>query len=336
MEGKRTIRLAALLVLLFAGGGRSGAFAQSPDAHAAPDAHVTSEAAGRKIAVADTSRIVTIGGAATEIVYALGLGERVVAVDVSSTYPASALETKPNVGYIRALSPEGVLSVGPSVVISTDGAGPPDAVTVLRNASVPFVTFPEARDASEVVANIRFVAGVLGVADAGERLAAAVQQDFDALATLRARIGRPRKAAFVLAASAAAPIVGGGHTSADAILKLAGIENAMGGMAGFKPVVDEAMLAAEPDVIILMKERSHALSDEALAALPAFAGTRAATEHHIVRIDGAYALGFGPRTPQAARDLAAAVYPELALPALPQHAWTVGEAAPQPDAKPAR
>lgn len=323
MDRTRTIGVAAALALFALAGDHSAASAETPTAP-----HSVTDAAGRKIAVADTSRIVTIGGAATEIVYALGLGDKVVAVDVSSTFPPSALATKPNVGYIRALAPEGVLSVGPSIIIATEGAGPPDAVNVLRSASVPFVTFPEARDAAHVVANIRFVAEVLGVPEDGERVAAAVQQDFAALDAIRARIAQHRKAVFVLSASATAPVVGGKETSADAILRLAGIDNAMEAMSGFKPAVDEAMMAAEPDAIVLMKDRNHTLTDDAVTALPAFAGTPAAVKRHIYRIDGGYALAFGPRTPQAARDLAAAIYPELALPALPQRAWTSSEPTP--------
>lgn len=328
MDRMRTGGVAAMLALSILCGNQFAALAQSPPAHDVTDA------VGRTIHVADTSRIVTIGGAATEIVYALGLGDRVAAVDISSTFPSSALATKPNVGYIRALSPEGVLSVSPSIIIATEGAGPPDAVNVLRSASVPFVTFPEARDPAQLVANIRFVADVLSVPEAGAQVAAAVSQDFEALAAIRAKIVQHRKAVFVLSASANAPVVGGTHTSADAILALGGIDNAMAGMSGFKPAVDEAMLAAEPDAIVLMKDRSHNLSDDAVIALPAFAGTPAAAKRHIYRIDGGYALAFGPRTPQAARDLAAAIYPELALPSLPERPWTQSEAKSSTETKP--
>lgn len=269
----------------------------------------------------DTSRLVTIGGAATEIVYALGLGDRVVAVDTSSTFPPDALATKPNVGYIRALSPEGVLSVGPTLIIAMDGAGPPDAVKVLKSASIPFVTIPEARDGAQVVANIRRVAEILDVPEEGARVADAVAADFAALASMRATITTPRKATFVLSTSGAAPIVGGLDTSADAIFRLAGIENAMSGLTGYKPAVDEAMLAAEPDAIVLMQDRNHGASNEAVMAMPSFASTQAAKAGRFIRVDGGYTLSFGPRTPQAAHDLAVAVYPELNPPALPQHKW---------------
>ena len=275
----------------------------------------------------DTSRVVAIGGAVTETLFALGLGDRVVAVDTSSTYPAEALAGRPNVGYIRTLSPEGVLSVGPSLILAQEGAGPPDAVAVLKAASIPVVTIPEARTPEAVSASIRKIAATMGAPERGEQLASAVESDFAALERLRARISQRRRAAFVLSASGAAPVVAGAATSADAMFALAGVQNAMAGLTGYKPAVDEAILGADPYAIILMKDRNHALSDEALRAMPAFAGTRAAHEGRLLRIDGGYLLSFGPRTPQAARDLAALVYPELELPPLPSHPWT-GDAAP--------
>ncbi|HSI39239.1 MAG TPA: ABC transporter substrate-binding protein [Xanthobacteraceae bacterium] len=287
-------------------------------------ARTVTDARGRTVEIADTGRVVAIGGAVTEILYALGLADRIIAVDTTSLYPASALKDKPNVGYMRAISPEGVLALGPTLVVAAEGSGPPDAIKVLGSASVPFLVIPEAHDAEGVVARIRLIAEAMDVRPAGESLAAAVADDFAALAALRARITTPRTATFVLSAQGAAPVVGGSGSGADAILQLAGIRNAMSALKGYKPAVDEAMLAAEPEAIIVMRNGAGGLSDEALLALPAFAGTPAARAGRVIGIDGAYALGFGPRTPQAARDLAAALYPELALPALPPRPWAQG------------
>jgi ABC-type Fe3+-hydroxamate transport system substrate-binding protein len=72
------------------------------------------DATGRPVAISDATRIVSVGGAVTEILYALGLEQRVIAVDTTSLYPPRALAEKPNVGYMRQLSPEGVLALGPS------------------------------------------------------------------------------------------------------------------------------------------------------------------------------------------------------------------------------
>ena len=69
--------------------------------------------------------IIAIGGSITEIIYALGAEDKLVAVDSTSMYPASALERHPDVGYMRALSAEPVLSVNPDVILAIDDAGPP-------------------------------------------------------------------------------------------------------------------------------------------------------------------------------------------------------------------
>ena len=79
----------------------------------------------------DAERIVSIGGTITEIIYALGEGDRVVAVDTTSLYPQEAT-AKPNIGYVRQISAEGVLSQTPDLIIAESGAGPVDAVNILK------------------------------------------------------------------------------------------------------------------------------------------------------------------------------------------------------------
>lgn len=288
-------------------------------------AWTVTDASGRKVEIADISRIVTIGGAVTEIVYALGFGDKVVAIDLTSTYPAAA-RTRPSIGYMRALSPEGVLSLTPSVVLAIEGSGPPDAIEVLTRASVPFALVPEGHDEAAALKKIRFVAEALGVPEKGEVLAKQVAADFAAVSAMRTKISARRTAVFVLAVGNGTPTIAGEHTSAEGIFKLAGAENAIKGMNGYKPATAEAMLAAAPQAVITMIERGHGLGPDVLFALPAFAGTPAAKDKRLVSVPSYY-LTFGPRTAHAARDLAAALYPELDLPKLPPRPWTEAERA---------
>ncbi len=281
------------------------------------------DAAGRTVTVADTSRIVAIGGTVTEILYALGVEDRIVGVDLTSTYPARAGE-KASVGYMRALSAEGVLSLAPSVVVAIDDAGPQEAIDVLERASVPFVLVPKAHDWPSVAATIRFVVEAVGEKEKGEALAAAVLADLATFATMRDGIKERRKAIFVLGMSAGAPLVAGSGTGAADIFALAGVDNALAAMEGYKPASDEGALAAAPDAIVMMAERSHGVSDDAVLGAPAFVGTPAAKNHRFFRMAGTYLLNFGPRSAHAARDLAAAIYPELHLPPLPERPWTKG------------
>jgi iron complex transport system substrate-binding protein len=185
----------------------------------------------------EARRIVSIGGAVTEILFALGLGDRVIAVDQTSTYPAAA-RVRPNVGYARPLTPEGVLSVGPDLILAIEGSGPPEALAVLKNAAVPVVMIPDGHDAAGVIRKVEAVAAAVGAGEAGARLAAALTADFAQVADGVALLpGRPR-AAFVLSASGGTAVVGGAETSADAMLRLAGAQNALAAIRGYKPAVD--------------------------------------------------------------------------------------------------
>ena len=126
------------------------------------------DASGRDVVVRDASRVVSIGGAVTEILYALGQGNRIVAVDTTSLYPPEALKTKPNVGYFRQLSPEGVIGLTPSLIIAADGAGPKEAVSVLEAASVPFVRIPDHFDDNGILEKIRIIAKATGAERQGK------------------------------------------------------------------------------------------------------------------------------------------------------------------------
>ncbi len=106
-------------------------------------------------------------------------------------------------------------------------------------------------------------------------------------------------------------MAGGEGSSAEAIIELAGGVNAATGFAGYKPVTDEAILAADPDVILTMdREGEMAVTERDILAHPALGQTRAARGGALVAMDGMLLLGFGPRTPQAAQALHAALYPE--------------------------
>jgi len=287
----------------------------------AAEPHRVTGADGRSVAIDDASRIVAVGGTVTEILYALGLGGRIVGVDLTSNYPAEAME-KPKVGYMRQLAAEGVLALGPTLIIAIEDAGPPETLAVLAAASVPFLRVPKAHDPAGVAASIRLVADAAGESAKGAALAAAVEADLATVGAMLERIGERRKAVFVLGVGGGAPTVAGSGTAAADMFALSHVDNAMAAADGYKPSSDEATVAAAPDAVVLMADRSHHLSDAQVLSVPAFAGTPAAANGRLVRMSGGYLLNFGPRTAHAARDLAAAVYPEAGLPELPPRPWT--------------
>jgi iron complex transport system substrate-binding protein len=159
---------------------------------------------GRSVTIADASRIVSVGGTVTETLYALGVGDRIVGVDLTSNYPAAA-NRLPKVGYMRQLAAEGVLALGPTVIIAIEDAGPPETIAVLAAASVPLVLVPKAHDAEGVAASIRVIAAAAGVSDAGAAMAEAVDADLATVEAMLDTIDARRKAVFVLGVSGGSP-----------------------------------------------------------------------------------------------------------------------------------
>lgn len=259
----------------------------------------------------DVSHIVSIGGDVTEILYALGAAPKVVAVDTTSTYPASALKEKTSIGYMRALSTEGVLSTNPSVIIAAADAGPPEVVSALKASTVPYVEVPDDPTPDGVATKIRLIAQAIGAKAAAEALTKKVAGDFAALAAQRARIKKPVRALFVLNVQNGRAVVAGRGTSADAVFTLAGAENAAAKINGYKPLADEAAIDLAPDVIVAMSNSMPGNAAHKMLELPVFRGTPAAANNRLVEMDGNYLLNFGPRAGEAARDLMLALYTEL-------------------------
>ena len=247
-----------------------------------------------------SERVVVIGGALAEIVHALGQADRMVGRDTTASYPPE-IAALPDVGYMRALSPEGLLRLAPDLIIADEGAGPPETIDLMLRAEVPFVQIDAAFDEAGVLARIHEVAGALDVDGGGAALAAVVAARFDALEQARDAIDTPLSAMFILSAQGGRIMASGENTAASGILALAGVENAVTGFDGYRLLTDEAVAAAAPDAIIMMdRDGDHALSDAQIIAHPALGVTPAGQAMRVVRMDGLFLLGFGPRTPDAA------------------------------------
>lgn len=259
-------------------------------------------------AFSDPSRVITIGGSLTEIVYALGEEKRLVARDQTSVYPEAAMSL-PDVGYMRQLSPEGVLSVDPTGILMLEGSGPREAVDVLKKARADLVQVPERFDRDGILAKIDIVGKALGVEAKAAALAVSVDADLQETAKLVDGIKERKRVLFVLSAQGGKLMAAGEGTASDGIIKMAGAENIVGDFQGYKQVSDEAVLSGQPDVILMMTrggEESQARDE--LLTHPAIASTPAGKAKALIQMDASYLLGFGPRTASAARDLAKALY----------------------------
>lgn len=248
---------------------------------------------------ATPSRVVTLGGSVTEIVYGLGQGDRLVGDDQSSLYPEAATKL-PRVGYYRAVPVEGVLSLKPDLVLASEQAGPPDALKRLAGVGVRVVTVPDAPSVDSLKARVRAVADALGVAAAGERMVDDITQELaraEALPATRAR-------ALMLINRTGTPQGAGRDTAASEVMHLAGLDNVLQGQQGYKPLSAEAVGALAPDLIVVTQASLEATGGmEKFLRLPGIAATQAAAKRRVVVMDDLLILGMGPRLPVALTQL---------------------------------
>ncbi len=266
-------------------------------------------------------RIVVAGSGLTEIVYALGAGDRLVGVDTTSLFPARA-SVLPQIGYLRALSAEGILSLRPNLMLATEEAGPPTVLEQLRGAGLEVLRAREGFEFEAVAARIALVGSALGKESEAAALQAAFLSDIARVQSAIPAAGPKPRVLFLLAAGSAVPMVSGRDTGASAMIAAAGGINAVDAYRGYKPLTPEAFAMAAPDFVLTTEQSLAALGGrEALLALPAFAVLARSGRVRVLSYDAVYLLGFGPRTAHAMRDLAAEIHPAIRFPQLPHRPW---------------
>lgn len=248
-------------------------------------------------------RVVSVGGAVTEIVYALGAGDLVVGSDTTSYFPPDAAET-PKVGYQRALSAEGILSLNPDIVLLSNESGPPPVLAQIENTGLSLVRLVAGRNLDDVRDNIRTIGDALGLTD---RASAMIEDLNHAEKKLKKAVAdgmAEKRVLFILQHGGGAPMVAGTETAADSVIALAGARNAVSGYTGYKPMTPEAAVSASPEVILVTTQGLEAAGGaEALGKLPGLALTPAVRNGRVIAMDALLLLGFGPRTVEAAMTL---------------------------------
>ncbi|GBR70567.1 periplasmic binding protein [Gluconobacter kanchanaburiensis NBRC 103587] len=264
---------------------------------------IITDCRGRKIGLRDTRRIACIGGTITETLYALGAAERIIAVDTTSTWPQDALRDKKSLGYMRMISSEGVLSMRPDLILAMNDSGPPAAMDQIVASGTPVIFVDATPSPEAIIGRTRFLATLLGTMAKGDALCQTIDDRFRALADWRAAHPLTRRVLFVMRMTGGHALAAGSGTAADAVIRLAGALNAGHAMQGYKIVEDEALIGLRPDIVLTMSQDTEAIR-AAMLADPGFRLTPAGRNRAIIAMEGERLLGFGPRTPQAALDLA--------------------------------
>jgi iron complex transport system substrate-binding protein len=275
------------------------------------------DATGKAVEIDGNRRVVAVGGAVTEIVYALGLQDRLLAVDSTSVHPAETVDL-PNVGYMRQLSAEPIIALGPELVLAIEDSGPDTALDQLRDAGVSVVIVPDSHTPKGVLEKIDLIAAALGAEAAGEALHRKVAAELSAVEEAYAAVPeRPRVLFLLTISKSRTPVAAGRDTSAAGIIEMAGGVNAVDAFESYKPLSPEAAVAAAPEVLLITPRSLELLGGmEGLLEIPEIALTPAGKAGRVVALDGLLLLGFGPRTAEAAAALGRELHPTVAPPAV--------------------
>jgi iron complex transport system substrate-binding protein len=299
---------AAALALL------AGVASAAPRAERAPvlPARVV-DAGGDRVTVRSAARIVVLNGDIAEVVFALGLGSRVVATDTSATYPPAATRLH-RIGYQRTLSAEGILSLRPTVVIGNTTAGPASVIRQLRDAGVAVVVLPDDDRIASAWQKIRNVGRALGVPNRAARLAASTRARILAAQRRAARATSRPKVAMLYLRGSRVQLLGGAGSRGDVMIRAARARDvgAELGITGFRQITAESLVRAAPDVLLVPEAGLASVGGVAgVLRIPGVAQTPAGRNRRVVAFDDQYLLGLGPRTGAALRDLSSALHPEL-------------------------
>ena len=278
---------------------------------AVADSIEVTDAEGNTVIVASSDRIVSLNGSTTEILFALGVGEKVVGCDASSTYPKGVKEKLPSIGYQYGLNAEGILSLNPTLVIGRDDVRPPQVVQQLRMAGVTVLLLPEPRSFDGAKQRLLTIGKAVGREKKAEELIETLNNDIKKLeAKLASRKGQTQqKALFLYLRGTQTTLVLGTDTAPGAMFDIVGAENAAGSIKGNKPMTAEAVIAAQPDVYVLFSTGLESIGGvDGLLKLPGLAHTPAGQNRRVVTLDGQYLSGFGPRCGRAALALFQGIY----------------------------
>lgn len=261
---------------------------------------------GASVTVESIDRIIPLDGDIAEVVFALGLGDRVVATDLSATYPPEA-DDLPQIGYQGALSTEPIAAFNPTVLLATALAGPPETLDELQRLEFPLIIIPNQPTSQGPGVKIRAVAAALGVPTRGEALAAEVE---DALAGAAAEGDCEEdcpKVLMVYVRGTSAQLVFGESSPTRWLIEAAGGVDVSReiGVVDPTPISAEAIVSAAPDVLITTELGLESVGGlDGLLEIPGLAGTPAGREGRVLTYDAQLLLGNGPRVPDLLSQLA--------------------------------
>ena len=256
----------------------------------------------------DPSRVVAAGGSIAEMLYSLGAGDLLVAVDSTAGYLPETVSL-PSVGYVRNLSAEGILALKPSLILGEHDMGPAEVLNQISSVDVEVKRIDERHSTQGIIDKFVCIARILGKEDAAQdilkgqlaEVVTSLEKATEASADL------PR-AALVLNFVDNQPIVAGANTSGDGLLRMAGAQNIFSDIEGWKPLSRELLIAANPEHLVVTERALRSIGGlEGMLSDPLLASTDALSDDNVHAYGGMSLLGFGLQTLEVALSLKKAI-----------------------------
>jgi iron complex transport system substrate-binding protein len=247
-----------------------------------------------------SERIVSLNGAITEIVAVLGYEKNIVGVDVTSSYPEGIRERTKNLGHVRSISVENIISLQPTLVLASTKDLNPDLISKLKTANILVKTIEQNQSIEGTKQFIKDVADAMGDTNY-TTLTDKIDLEFGQVKEFEN--GKP-KVLFVYARGAGTLMVAGKNTAMDKLITIAQADNAVQDFEDFKPLTPESLIQSNPDYILFFETGLQSIGgiDGALQ-IQGIEQTNAGKNRKIIAMDGALLSGFGPRVGEAAKKL---------------------------------
>jgi iron complex transport system substrate-binding protein len=252
-----------------------------------------------------SERIIALANGSAEVVYSLGFGTALVGRDIASTFPGDY--GVPVVTSAHSVSAEKVLAQRPTLVIVDARSGPREALKQIESAGVRIASIPEAWTLSDVAPRIRAIGQLLNAETAALALVAQAESD---LAKVQKSVAGTPVAFLYLRGTASVYLLGGEGSGADSLLNAIGAVDvgARAKLAAFTPLNSEALIAAKPEVLLVMRKGLESVGGvEGLVKLPGVAQTPAGAARRVIAVDDEVMLAFGGRTPALVKALSEAL-----------------------------
>jgi iron complex transport system substrate-binding protein len=255
-------------------------------------------------------RIITAGSALTETVCALGDCDKIIASDRTSLYPAE-IQKLPSIGYRSSINAEGILGLKPTLIIAEKDYVDDAVLQQLAGSGVKLVIVDRKYTFDDTRKLIQQIATALHREAEGKKLIAKIEGELAEARGMLKRATTTPAAVCIYNRGTATVSVAGTNTFGE-ILPYVGATSAVKDIEGYKPLNTEALIAANPDYLVMIDAGVQSLGGvDGVLKIPGIAQTTAGKKKQIVSLDSLMLTNFGPRFGEAVKALVVLLHPEL-------------------------